>query len=208
MADIISVLTNEAMPGIVKIGVTTGDVASRMNDLYTTGVPLPFECHFAAVVDDACTLERKLHQLFSEQRVKPKREFFRVEPERVVLAISIGPYRPLEVSESQLDTDDRAALERSRKRRSNLQMEALGIPVGAVLTFSRDERVHATVLPGNRVDVDGATMSLSAAAVTLLRAMGYKTTAAQGGAFWMYEGETLEERRRRLEAEQFEGAED
>ena len=39
------VLTNPAMPGIVKIGMTDKlEVQPRMRDLYTTGVPLPFDC--------------------------------------------------------------------------------------------------------------------------------------------------------------------
>ena len=37
------VLTNPAMPGMVKIGKTTRDVTHRLKDLYSTGVPLPFE---------------------------------------------------------------------------------------------------------------------------------------------------------------------
>jgi len=36
------VLTNPAMPNMVKIGKTTRDVELRLVDLYSTGVPLPF----------------------------------------------------------------------------------------------------------------------------------------------------------------------
>nr|WP_280956807.1 GIY-YIG nuclease family protein [Acidimicrobium ferrooxidans] len=190
------------------MGKSNGDVASRMNDLYTTGVPLPFECHFAAEVADASTLERKLHQLFSEARVNPKREFFRIEPERVVLAISIAPHTPIQVTEPELDADDQVALNSMRQRRSNLRIEALDIPVGAVLTFSRDETMDVTVLPGNRVEFEGENLSLSAAAVKALQRIGLRTTSAQGGAYWMYGGETLEARRQRLEAVQFDDGED
>ena len=42
------VLTNPAMPNMVKIGKTTRDVELRLADLYSTGVPLPFECEYAA----------------------------------------------------------------------------------------------------------------------------------------------------------------
>ena len=41
------VLTNPAMPNMVKIGKTTRDVELRLADLYSTGVPLPFECEYA-----------------------------------------------------------------------------------------------------------------------------------------------------------------
>ena len=42
------VLTNPAMPNMVKIGETTRDVELRLADLYSTGVPLPCECEYAA----------------------------------------------------------------------------------------------------------------------------------------------------------------
>ena len=44
------VLTNPAMPNMVKIGKTTRDVELRLADLYSTGVPLLFECEYAAKV--------------------------------------------------------------------------------------------------------------------------------------------------------------
>ena len=43
---IIYVLVNETMPGLVKIGITSSDITNHMDDFYTTGVPLPFECLF------------------------------------------------------------------------------------------------------------------------------------------------------------------
>lgn len=42
--EIVYVLTNPSMPGLVKIGKTTQkEVSERMTQLYTTGVPTPFE---------------------------------------------------------------------------------------------------------------------------------------------------------------------
>ena len=53
MPNIVYVLTNPAMPGLVKIGMTDrDDVKRRMSDLYTTGVPLPFECVAAREIED------------------------------------------------------------------------------------------------------------------------------------------------------------
>ena len=70
------------MPGIVKIGKTTReDPQVRMNELYTTGVPLPFECAIAVKVEDerADELEKVLHKAFSPNRLNPSREFFEIE---------------------------------------------------------------------------------------------------------------------------------
>ena len=42
---IVYLLTNPVMPGWVKIGMTTQeDIDKQMKELYTTGVPIPFEC--------------------------------------------------------------------------------------------------------------------------------------------------------------------
>lgn len=45
MKGLVYLLTNPAMPGIVKIGLTTrGDMNQRLQELFTTGVPVPFDC--------------------------------------------------------------------------------------------------------------------------------------------------------------------
>lgn len=51
---VVYVLTNPAMPGLVKIGYTThADANTRIAQLYTTGVPVPFELQFACKVRSA-----------------------------------------------------------------------------------------------------------------------------------------------------------
>lgn len=58
---IVYVLTNPAMPGLVKIGKTTQlEVEDRMKQLYGTGVPVPFDCVFACKVKDAGEVEKAL----------------------------------------------------------------------------------------------------------------------------------------------------
>ena len=44
MGGTVYVLTNPAMPNMIKIGKTTRDVELRLADLYSKEVPLPFEC--------------------------------------------------------------------------------------------------------------------------------------------------------------------
>ncbi|ACH84615.1 MULTISPECIES: GIY-YIG nuclease family protein [Acidithiobacillus] len=108
MASVIYLMTNVAMPGLVKIGKTDSadTLNARLRDLYNTSVPLPFEWYFAAQVDDADTLERKLHSLFGEFRVNTKRAFFRVDPEKVVIAVTIGSYQEINVFSQAGDADE------------------------------------------------------------------------------------------------------
>lgn len=201
---IVYVLTNEAMPGLVKIGMTSDSVEDRITQLSsTTGVPLRFECYYAGEVADVVKVEKILHQLFAEDRVNPKREFFRLEPERVVLALSLA--NPVEVTPGMVTTDaeEDAALAKAKSRRPRLKLKALGILPGAILHFSRDEDITAMVLEGNTIEFEGEQMSLSGAAVKILLRMGYMSTSASGSDYWMFDGELLDERRRRMEAERF-----
>jgi hypothetical protein len=173
MANIVYVLTNEAMPGLVKIGCTRGDsVEDRIRQLNgATGVPLPFECHYAVETESDCVkLERTLHQLFADERVNERREFFRVDPEKVVLALSIGGFADVTPGADVVETqEDEAALEKARTRRSGFDMEAVGVPVGATLVSTRDEETTCTVLEGGRVEFQGENLSLSAAALRVLQ---------------------------------------
>jgi hypothetical protein len=69
MAEIVYVLTNEAMPGLIKIGRTSADLASRIRGLYQTGVPLPFELYYACEVQNSAFVETQLHEAFGDHRV-------------------------------------------------------------------------------------------------------------------------------------------
>lgn len=204
MSEIIYILTNEAMPGIVKIGLTTDSVESRISQLSAaSGVPLPFECYFAAEVGNCAKLEKKLHQLFSEGRVNPKREFFKTDPEKVVLAISIGDFKEITPGSVEIDKEEQEALEKAKARRPRLKLDALDIKPGDILVFSRDESITATVAEDGKVTYQDETLSLSAAALKALHSLGYKTPSASGSEYWKYDGELLDERRRRIEGERF-----
>jgi len=84
-------MTNLAMPGIVKIGITI-DLAARRDKLFSTGVPLPFEIAFARKLENTITplqAERTLFRIFAQHRVHPKREFFRLGLDPVNAAFSL-----------------------------------------------------------------------------------------------------------------------
>lgn len=80
---IVYLLTNSAMPGLVKIGRTSlMSVRQRVSRLYSTGVPVPFECVYAARVGDEVEVEHRLHHEFRHLRVNPNREFFEMDIEQ------------------------------------------------------------------------------------------------------------------------------
>jgi hypothetical protein len=89
MEEIIYILTNDAMPGFIKIGKTSVGIEQRIKDLDNTSTPLPFQCFYAAKVNKADFIERQIHYIFGEQRVRNNREFFQVDPNRVKAAIEL-----------------------------------------------------------------------------------------------------------------------
>ena len=84
---IVYVLSNPWMPGLVKIGKTTSSrLKARMQNLYGTGVPEQFKVEFSCSLglDEYSEVEQMLHNAFANQRVNKNREFFQIEPERVI----------------------------------------------------------------------------------------------------------------------------
>ena len=202
MNEIIYILTNEAMSGYVKIGRTNNNLEQRVRDLSaSTSVPLPFTVFYACTVKDAKFVEHQLHDAFDDNRVNPKREFFRVAPERVVAALKLAELENITPKKDFVESkEDQEALNTARKIRSKFNFEMVKIPVGAELYFSRDESIKAKVInthAANSIEFNGKKISLSRSAQKIL---GYQYGVA-GTDYWMYEGEPLAERRSRMESE-------
>ena len=198
MNEIIYVLINEAMPGYVKIGKTS-NLEQRIRSLDTTSVPLPFECFYACLVEDAAFVEGQLHDTFLDQRVRSNREFFEVSPERVVAALKLAEVKNVTPKQDFVETpEDQQALNQARTRRSTFNFKMVGIPVGSMLTFVNDENITAKVVDNRLIEFKDEVTSPSASAQKIL---GY-LYPVRGTLYWMYEGETLDERRRRLENEE------
>ena len=90
-------LSNEFMPGILKVGMTERTPDVRAKELFTTGVPTPFTIEFAKKVKDVKTKEKTLHELLEQytDRVSPNREFFRVSLEEVRTFFKLMDGEPL-----------------------------------------------------------------------------------------------------------------
>jgi len=198
MEDIIYILVNEAMPGYIKIG-RTKNLEKRIRSLDTTSVPLPFECFYACTVRDSEFAERQLHDAFLDHRVRSSREFFELSPDRVVSALKLAEIKNITPGHDYVESkEDQQALNQARTRRADFNFKMANIPVGAEICYVNDEEIKAKVVDNKLIELNGEVSSLSALAQKLL---GYPYKV-QGTIYWMYEGETLDERRRRLEAEE------
>lgn len=209
MASMVYVLTNEGMPGLLKIGKTDRDnPGHRMNELYTTGVPFPFECVKAIEMannEQAKELEQALHQAFVDRRVNSKREFFRIREEQVLAILDVWPSgkdatpRAQQEAEAGMEEAEREAIKQVRLRRPPLDFVDLGIPIGAILKFinlregtgESTESIEAEVVDNRRVLFRGEEMYLTRAT---LRALGEPDDKPiRPAPFWSYKDRMLDD---------------
>ena len=203
---IVYILTNEAMPGYIKIGKTAGyspdDVQGRMKELYgprTTGVPLPFDCKYAAVVANYGDVETKLHEVFKDYRINRNREFFKDVPlVSAIAALQLAGGRDVTPTDAISDTAEERKTEESRRPPFTFSM--VGLEPGAELEFIRDHSKVCKAEDDRRVRFEDKVTALSPLTKELL---GYAWSPA-GPDYWAYNEETLSERRRRLEREALE----
>jgi len=146
------------------------------------------------------------HRIFSDKRVRANREFFRVDPNQVREAIQLAELREVTPKvDVVVDASDVQALQlavATEERRNRLRFSELAIPIGALLTFTKDAALTCAVIADGRVKFEEETMSPSAAALKAVRRLGYDWAAISGSDYWQYDGETLTARRLRLEDEQ------
>ncbi|MFL6615970.1 MAG: GIY-YIG nuclease family protein [Pantoea agglomerans] len=85
MAGWVYVLSNEFMPGIYKIGMTTTSPTTRAKELSSaTGVPVPFKIEAAFHCEDPAGSESSIHEALAGFRVNESREFFKEELEEII----------------------------------------------------------------------------------------------------------------------------
>ena len=198
------ILTNLAMPDMIKIGKTSTSVEQRMSELNRhSGVPLPFTCFYAAEVADADLVEKRLHHAFGDHRVRPQREFFYLSPSRAqsvleLVAISDATPREEIFDDNPQEADE--AIEKSLRRKLPT-FEEYGIPQGSTLTFIKDPSIVVTVDGDRTVRFNNESTSMTAAALQALKQLGYNWKSVQGPAYWVFEGESVLDRFHRLRQE-------
>ena len=81
------VMSNPGMPGLVKVGHTTGHPQQRAQALHTTGVPFPFKVEYAEWTNTPQECEGLVHSILGYARAYHLREFFRATPSTAKTAV-------------------------------------------------------------------------------------------------------------------------
>lgn len=195
---IVYLLTNPVMPGLVKIGMTTrDDIDDRMRELYSTGVPVPFECQFACRVKkaDCARIEKALHTAFAPQRINANREFFRIQVEQAKAILELFHHEDVteEVTDeiqNDLTEDDRDASQKAMNRRPALNFYEMGMRKGDVLVWKEDPSITVVIDSERKVIYHDEDVSLSALSAKL---KGYNVKHIAPCAFWLFNDKSLSE---------------
>jgi hypothetical protein len=203
MPQIVYVLTNAEMPGLVKIGITNGDVGERVKQLDNTSIPVPFECFYAAEVTDAARVERAIHEAFDDHRVRKSREFFRLSPDKPKAIIELLCTNDVTPGGELFNEEgDKEALEESKKRRAAFNFAFVGIKSGTVLHSVFDDTITCVVTDDRRVNFRNQDHSLSSSALIIAHEKGYGWSKIAGPVYWKYEGKTLSDLRDERDSEE------
>lgn len=193
MEGIIYLLSNPAMPGIIKIGKTIHeDVKVRMAQLYSTGVPVPFECLYAAKVANIDDVEKAFHTAFGPNRLNPRREFFEIESGQAIAILKLLELENVSpLVEQEVNVVDPIEIEAGKafaQKRPRLNFVEMGIPVGSELIFNNNGEI-ATVISERNVRFRNEETSLTNATRQAL-GEGYAYNVAPG-PYWRFNGRKL-----------------
>ena len=81
------IFTNRSMPGLIKIGridTTVKSTTERASELYSTGVPTPFDVYYEHPCENPEHFEKLIHEILASYRVNTRREFFRFPVDKAV----------------------------------------------------------------------------------------------------------------------------
>ena len=198
---VVYVLSNPSMDGYVKIGKTT-NLEQRLKSLDNTSTPLPFRCVFAVEVEDMDKVEGLAHQAFKKDRTRSNREFFEIDEEQAVSALKMtGGKNVTPQNDVAEDAESIEALNNATQKRSRFKFSMIGLKPGETLEYVRDNSITAKIVDDRSIEIDGNITSLSLSALELLHKEGLDWKTVQGPRYWMHNGVTLSELRRRQENE-------
>lgn len=81
------IITNKAMPGLIKVGYSTKDPQLRAGELNHTGSPHPYSVEYDVLVTNPKDIESKTHSSLSKKR--EGKEWFRCSVEEAIETIRV-----------------------------------------------------------------------------------------------------------------------
>lgn len=212
---VIYILTNPSFPDYVKIGYAT-DIEKRLKQLNRSEtIPFAFRVYAIYEVDKGLS-DKELHKLIDtlnpelrtietfdgKERVK---EFYAMTAEdaysllECIAKISGTSDRLKRMSPEGHEILDQQIADEVKEtvRRGPFRFSECGIPFGSEIEYIEDQSIRPVVIDDRHIEYQGETTSVSA----LARKLKGFDHQVQGTLWFKYKGESLSERRDRLESE-------
>jgi hypothetical protein len=206
---IVYIVQNPAFPHLVKIGMTE-KTSVKDRGLDASNVPEDYEILYAYKCKNPKEIEQYLHEQFDGFRHYSskgrKTEFFYIgclqqSLKTLELLRKAGEdvteefQETLEEQQEKAKSVDKTKIIDSKNHRDKTLFSEIGIQIGTILTYIYDEKITCKVISDKKVKYKNKEWTISGVAVSLV---GYRVS---GYKYFKYDGETLWDRRKRLEKE-------
>ncbi|WPX98777.1 GIY-YIG nuclease family domain protein [Candidatus Megaera polyxenophila] len=113
-----------------------------LNNLILTSMPAPFRCVYAAEVNDVVIVEKRIHKIFIDKRIRRNIEFFeKVSLEQLIEAIKLAELREVtpknDIFNEPLDKEVLEKCSEVEERKNKWAFKDLRIPINFLLIFLR-----------------------------------------------------------------------
>lgn len=191
--------TNPSMPGKVKMGFSD-DPRARRKQLYTTGVPDPFDVCCVVKVSDMRKAENLVHLIHHNSRHNEQREFFDLRTDAAIETLKLLGDDVTEKFSTEEFPSSRNGKRRKTRKKAQLERNLfkLGFREGDVLQYRRDSEVTAVVATRNKLLFEGEHLSISEAGLRAHNAYAKNSKHQERGTIngwdeWNFNGVSLSE---------------
>ena len=213
---VIYILTNPSFEEYVKIGYAD-DIDTRLAQLNRSEcTPFAFRVYATYEVDNRLT-DMKIHAMIDKLNPnlraidnvngkKRVREFYAMTAEDAygifeAMAEIHGTTDRLKLIKPSVEQEAESKVaatiaEESRERAKPFSFDMVNIPVGARITYCKDESIFCTVVDDKKVEFNGEVMSLTMVARIVMNLD--RSAPIAGPRFFKYNGEMLNDIRERL----------
>jgi len=203
------ILTNQSFrEGWIKIGKTSRPVDVRTRDLDNTAVPLPFDVFATIKTTKYNEVERLIHKTIdrlSDFRVRPNREFFKIDPFKALDIFkdiaSVIDDAVIEENRDVIDgmLDEEQTCGNGRHKKSRFKFSMCDIQIGEYVIFD-PTGIQVKVVSDDSVEFEGGVYKLSPfVRIFMPEDRRTPSEAYQGAKYFSYNGKVLDDIRKEKE---------